>query len=297
MQNTLMISRGDYEQIVNLISDYAMDSSSQYTLIHLAFFGHSSLIKSIKLGSAAQEFAVHLVEQCRNYGDIEPGYPALVILLQYLREVVGINNQAIIDKLIIKLRKTNTIEDPPIRIRILMTTANPVQKNTDYPNYDKQTLKAELIAQNHDLRLENQIKTLQLSAIFQETQKHEHSYHVWHHTGLANKDGIYVVKRNDIANLLSYTDLRYITHATVPASIALLHLQSDEVLSAIQTQLQNIGFPLLICCLTNGKAYQQFVSEFYRQLSTGNVNQALHDAMSAFQKANTREAPPIVITM
>jgi|GEM_PF-6340763 len=55
-----------------------------------AFSSYTDLYNSINWDGAADEFTVRLVQKFKIHGELEPGYPALVNLLQIIYDKVGI---------------------------------------------------------------------------------------------------------------------------------------------------------------------------------------------------------------
>lgn len=88
-----------FDRIVNHLLPEMDDPASRKALIESALFG-SPLLAQIQWDGAAHPFTIRLVKQLHQYGEIEVGRPALVILLEEVKTGVGENRQRPLDILI-----------------------------------------------------------------------------------------------------------------------------------------------------------------------------------------------------
>ncbi|MGB1285555.1 MAG: SUMF1/EgtB/PvdO family nonheme iron enzyme [Aggregatilineales bacterium] len=75
--------------LIDLIEPHLKTIPTRETLIDGALFDAPDLRKSIQLEGTTYQFVSHLVSRCDAYGDIPPGEPALVAILDEFRRFVG----------------------------------------------------------------------------------------------------------------------------------------------------------------------------------------------------------------
>jgi hypothetical protein len=93
------LNRSTHDRIVELIIPLARTESERRGLLSSAFSDHPALIDRVDLSGSASVFAAHLLQTLLDYGEIEPGVPAVWRLLERIRNQVGADKQRQIDTL------------------------------------------------------------------------------------------------------------------------------------------------------------------------------------------------------
>lgn len=98
-------SRSDIiSQTMELLVPFMMNHESRQMQVVTAF-SDTSILNQISYSGSARDFTLRLVQFLDRYGEVEQGKPALVILLESLREHVGDGIQSEIDRLIADLTR------------------------------------------------------------------------------------------------------------------------------------------------------------------------------------------------
>jgi hypothetical protein len=87
------LSRSTHDRIVELIIPLVRTESERSGLLSSAFSDHPALIDRVNLSGSPSAFAAHLLQTLLDYGEIEPGVPAVWRLLERIRERVGGDKQ------------------------------------------------------------------------------------------------------------------------------------------------------------------------------------------------------------
>jgi len=82
-----------------------MEEGDRRTLLTPAFSGYPALYGRIDWTGAAREFTVRLVQLLDRHGEIEPGHPALVHLLETLEDQFGLDFSHKMSELLTELRQ------------------------------------------------------------------------------------------------------------------------------------------------------------------------------------------------
>ena len=80
----------------------ATEQSRQARLTR-AFHAYPGLLDRVATGAETSVFLSHLLQTLRDYGEVEPGMPALRVLLESIRDEVGAGDRAKIDQIIQRL--------------------------------------------------------------------------------------------------------------------------------------------------------------------------------------------------
>lgn len=111
------LSRSSHDRIVELIIPLVRTESERSGLLSSAFSDHPALIDRVNLSGSPSAFAAHLLQTLLDYGEVEPGVPAVWRLLDSLRERVGQDKQRQIDALkptiLAALSASDIAADPP----------------------------------------------------------------------------------------------------------------------------------------------------------------------------------------
>jgi len=111
----MSLSKPTFDRIIALLLPLMSDSNERKSLVELALFG-CSVLNQIDWSGAGQAFTVNLVRKLIDYGEWTPGRPALVALLEGVREQVGTDKQSQIDSLLTDMQAppaAQTITPPP----------------------------------------------------------------------------------------------------------------------------------------------------------------------------------------
>ncbi len=91
-----------FDRIIAQLLSEMDDPDARKALVESTFFG-SPVLHGIDWTGSADEFTVRLVRKLHTFGTLEPGKPALIALLQTVRDKVGIDRQEKIDALTTEL--------------------------------------------------------------------------------------------------------------------------------------------------------------------------------------------------
>lgn len=106
-----------FRQVIALCVPYMDDKDARRSLVESALYG-SPVLSQIDWEGAAHEFTVRLIRKLLDFGEITPGKPALIALLETLREQVGSDRQEHLDAVI------KTLTAPPSDQPITPPTAS-----------------------------------------------------------------------------------------------------------------------------------------------------------------------------
>lgn len=90
-------------EIVDHVEPFVRGQQEQQTLVSLLFAG-TPIPSRIQYGSASTVFAISMVQSLMDFGEVEPGRPAVVILLEHVRDNVGFDKRDDIQELIDRLQ-------------------------------------------------------------------------------------------------------------------------------------------------------------------------------------------------
>jgi hypothetical protein len=99
---TPQVNKPLFDQIVAALLPQMNDAHERKALIIAALHG-SPLLQQLTWEGPSRAFTIHLVRKLEAYGEIAPGRPALVALLEAARDEVGLGYQAEFDRLIAQL--------------------------------------------------------------------------------------------------------------------------------------------------------------------------------------------------
>lgn len=100
----LVLTPADVSALVEVLRPSLATVPARRALVELALGFGSRALDGIDWSGDAQAFTVHLIGVLAAYGDVAPGEPALVAVLEMLRGQVGVDRQAAIDGLVAQLR-------------------------------------------------------------------------------------------------------------------------------------------------------------------------------------------------
>jgi hypothetical protein len=97
------LNRDTFQKLIDLFTSHFETLDQRRTLLGGAFFSTDVLAK-VQLEGAPDEFTTRTLHMLIQHGEIEPGTPAIIRLLQQLRGTVGVDKQAEIDALVDTIR-------------------------------------------------------------------------------------------------------------------------------------------------------------------------------------------------
>ncbi len=100
----MALSSVDVAALADVLRPSLATVPARRSLVELALGFGSPVVDRLDWGGDTQSFTVHLIGVLAAYGEVEPGRPALVAVLEALREQVGLDRQAAIDGLIARVR-------------------------------------------------------------------------------------------------------------------------------------------------------------------------------------------------
>jgi len=86
------LSRDTFQKLIDLSTPHFETLDQRRTLVGGAFFGTDVLAK-VQLEGTPDEFTTRTVQMLIQHGEIEPGTPAIIRLMQQLRRTVGVDKQ------------------------------------------------------------------------------------------------------------------------------------------------------------------------------------------------------------
>jgi predicted acylesterase/phospholipase RssA len=101
-----------FDQIIEFLLPEMDDANDRKTLVRSALHKSPALLK-IQWGGPARPFTVQLVRLLDQFGEVTPGKPAVVALLEEARAQVGADRQARIDKLLARLKTRTSLSISP----------------------------------------------------------------------------------------------------------------------------------------------------------------------------------------
>ncbi len=96
------------KELVDFLTPLMIDENSRRATLQLAV-GNAPVYHQIHFGGPANTFTVQMISTLWQFGEIMPGQPALVALLEIVRTQVGVNQQNAIDALIAKLNRQSAV--------------------------------------------------------------------------------------------------------------------------------------------------------------------------------------------
>jgi len=87
------------KDVIDLLLPYMNDGNDRRALVESALFG-CRVLNQIDWNGNAYTFTVNLIRTLLNFGECAPGRPAVVLLLEALKQQVGVNKQGQIDGLL-----------------------------------------------------------------------------------------------------------------------------------------------------------------------------------------------------
>ncbi len=100
----MSIDQRTFNQLVTLFTPHFETLDQRRTLVGGAFFGTDVLAK-VQLEGTPNEFTTRTIQMLIQHGEVEPGTPAIIYLMQQLRGTVGVDKQAEIDALMEQVRE------------------------------------------------------------------------------------------------------------------------------------------------------------------------------------------------
>ena len=104
------------QQIVAALLPLMHDAQERKALIEAALFG-SPLLQQLVWQGPSRAFTSQLVQRLYTFGQIAPGRPALVALLEAAREEVGVDRQAEFNRLIAQLQGASAPTTAPPQVQ------------------------------------------------------------------------------------------------------------------------------------------------------------------------------------
>lgn len=90
-----------FQEVVDWLIPFMIDEDERRSIVRLALT--PAALRRLKLSGPADSFTVQMVSTLLQYGEVVPGKPAVIALLDTLRNNVGVDRQAEIDQLQSKL--------------------------------------------------------------------------------------------------------------------------------------------------------------------------------------------------
>lgn len=108
-----MTDKKTFDETVSLLLPYMSEISGRRALVESALFG-CRILSSLDWSGSPHVFTVQLVRTLLNFGQCEPGHPAIVMLLEEVWQQSGHDKHPLIERLIQTYFPSNTGETPMI---------------------------------------------------------------------------------------------------------------------------------------------------------------------------------------
>ncbi len=102
------LDKTTFDEIVALLAPAMGSLHSRQAFVTQSLYDAPLLVQHIDYDGNAQQFTVHLVRECVQFGQIAPGQLAVVALLAHVREQVGYDGQQKIDRIITGITREHT---------------------------------------------------------------------------------------------------------------------------------------------------------------------------------------------
>ena len=136
----MTIDRETFIKIVDTLEPFMITEREQATFIQEALFD-PRLLSTIQIGGASRNFTTQLVRRVIDYGELEAGKPAVVLLLEYAKLQRGVDKSDAIDDLITRVLSSESIPMPP---PISISKSNPPDSSQPV-NFTDQTINGYLL--------------------------------------------------------------------------------------------------------------------------------------------------------
>jgi len=107
----MAISSASIQKLLILLRPYLRDENERRAYLLRALGMNAPVLNRLILNTSVDVFITNMVNELVAFGDIAPGQPALCVLLEVIREDVGVNNKARIDELLQQLREKQLREE------------------------------------------------------------------------------------------------------------------------------------------------------------------------------------------
>ncbi|MEQ9550543.1 MAG: hypothetical protein RIM23_13100 [Coleofasciculus sp. G3-WIS-01] len=104
----MAISNDSFEKLLPLLRPYLRDENERRAYLLRALGMDTPVLNRLVLNTPVDSFITSMVTELVDFGEISSGQPALCALLEVVREDVGVNKKAKIDKLLQQLREELT---------------------------------------------------------------------------------------------------------------------------------------------------------------------------------------------
>lgn len=102
------LNKSTFDEVVYLLAPQMNSISKRQDLVRLALYDAPMLLQRIDYEGDAQQFTIHVVHECDQFGQISPGRLAIVALLEQFSEEMSNEGQRQIETLITTITKTYT---------------------------------------------------------------------------------------------------------------------------------------------------------------------------------------------
>lgn len=115
----MAISNDSIQQLLPLLRPYLRDENERRAYLIRALGMNTPVLNRLVLNIPVDVFITSMVKELVDFGKIAPGQPALCALLEVIREDMGVDNKARIDKLLQKIR--NEFKETEITVNSVQT--------------------------------------------------------------------------------------------------------------------------------------------------------------------------------
>jgi hypothetical protein len=108
----MAISSASIQKLLVLLRPYLRDENERRAYLLRALGMNAPVLNRLILNTSVDVFITNMVNELVAFGDIAPGQPALCVLLEVIREDVGVDVRSDIDELLLQLKKELKTPEP-----------------------------------------------------------------------------------------------------------------------------------------------------------------------------------------
>lgn len=122
-----------FKELIDFLTPFMLNELDRQAILQSAFTNTPMVLRRLQFGGAADTFTTLLVSSLLDYGEVIPGKPAVVALLEALRPRGGSDQNAALDQLLGKLGVQPVAPPPTVHIPDAARHGRPAQSRLEPP--------------------------------------------------------------------------------------------------------------------------------------------------------------------
>ncbi len=102
-------------EIIDLLADFVHTDNERRLFVNSAFHDYPQFSRQLIWSGSTNDFAARLVDHCERYGSVEPGRPAIYLLLAEIQESVGWEKSQRVAAIVRELEAVNEVTPEPVK--------------------------------------------------------------------------------------------------------------------------------------------------------------------------------------